>query len=58
MMPGDDWDDFYKSEGIIGITGNACFLDKVIAIDFKNRKFGVYKYGKLKTTANVNQLAN
>jgi hypothetical protein len=46
-MINDVWDDFYKSENIIGLTGNALFLDKVIAIDFKNKKFGVYKYGAL-----------
>jgi hypothetical protein len=44
MMPGNDWDDFYKQERIIGLTGNAYFLNNVIAIDFKHLKFGVYKY--------------
>jgi hypothetical protein len=44
MMKGNDWDDFYKQEKIIGITGNAYFLNNVVAIDFKHLKFGVYKY--------------
>jgi hypothetical protein len=44
MMPGNDWDDFYKQEKIIGLTGNAFFLNNVVAIDFKHLKFGVYKY--------------
>jgi len=44
MMPGNDWDDFYKQEKIVGLTGNAFFLNNVIAIDFKQLKFGVYKY--------------
>lgn len=44
MMPGNDWDDFYKQEKIIGITGNAFFLNNMIVIDFKHLKFGVYKY--------------
>ena len=48
MMPGNDWDDFYKSEGIIGVTGNALFLEKIIAIDFKSKKFGVCKFGSIK----------
>jgi hypothetical protein len=47
-MVNNVWDNFYKNENIIGLTGNALFLDKVIAIDFKNKKFGVYKYGALK----------
>ena len=37
MMGGNTWDDFYNSEKIIGITGNAFFLNNVIAIDFKNK---------------------
>jgi hypothetical protein len=44
MMPGNDWDDFYRQEKIIGITGNAYFLNNVVAIDFKHLKFGVYKH--------------
>jgi len=44
MMPGNDWDDFYKQEKIVGLTGNAFFLNNAVAIDFKQLKFGVYKY--------------
>jgi len=44
MMPGNDWDDFYKQEKIVGLTGNAFFLNNVVAIDFKHLKFGIYKY--------------
>lgn len=32
---------FYKEEEIWGITGNAYFLNNVIIIDYKNKRFGV-----------------
>jgi len=39
------WDDlysnFYKSEDIWGITGNAFFFNDIIIIDYKNNRFGV-----------------
>lgn len=44
MIPGNGLDDFYRQEKIIGLTGNAYFLNNVVAIDFKHLKFGVYKY--------------
>lgn len=37
-----DWDDFFKSENIWGLTGNALFFDNVVIIDYKNNRFGVY----------------
>lgn len=33
--------DFYKEEEIWGITGNAYFLNNVVIIDYKNKRFGV-----------------
>lgn len=33
--------DFYKEEGIWGITGNSFFLNNVVIIDYKNQRFGV-----------------
>jgi len=42
MMTGHVWDDFYQRENIIGLTGNAYFLNSIIAIDFKHLKFGIY----------------
>lgn len=33
--------DFYKEEGIWGITGNSYFLNNVVIIDYKNQRFGV-----------------
>ena len=32
---------FYKEEEIWGVTGNAYFLNNVVIIDYKNRRFGV-----------------
>jgi hypothetical protein len=32
---------FYKEEEIWGITGNAYFLNNVVIIDYKNKRFGV-----------------
>jgi hypothetical protein len=34
-------EDFYKDEEIWGITGNAYFLNNVVIIDYKNKRFGV-----------------
>jgi hypothetical protein len=34
-------DQFYNDENIWGITGNAYFLNNIIIIDYKNKKFGV-----------------
>ena len=36
----DDYD-FYKAENIWGLTGNAYFLNNVVIIDYKNKRFGV-----------------
>jgi hypothetical protein len=33
--------DFYKEEEIWGITGNAYFLNNVVIINYKNKRFGV-----------------
>lgn len=35
------WDDFYKSENIWGITGNAYFFNDVVIVDYKNKRFGI-----------------
>lgn len=35
------FDSFYKEERIWGITGNAYFLNNIIIIDYKNKRFGV-----------------
>jgi hypothetical protein len=35
------WNDFYKSENIWGVTGNALFFNDIIIIDYKNNRFGV-----------------
>ncbi len=35
------FDKFYEEESIWGITGNAYFLNNVIIIDYKNKRFGV-----------------
>lgn len=32
---------FFDDNGIFGFTGNVLFLDKILVIDFKNKKFGV-----------------
>jgi hypothetical protein len=32
---------FYKEEAIWGITGNAYFLNNIVIIDYKNKRFGV-----------------
>lgn len=37
------FEQFFKQEDILGIMGNAFFLDKEIIIDFKNKRFGVVK---------------
>lgn len=34
---------FFDDNGIFGFTGNVLFLDKILVIDFKNKKFGVLK---------------
>ncbi len=34
-------EDFYKEEKIFGITGNSYFLNNVVIIDYKNKRFGV-----------------
>ncbi|GAB3195876.1 hypothetical protein ABID22_001644 [Pontibacter aydingkolensis] len=41
LMP--NFNRFFKEERIIGLTGNALFLESVIAVDFKNGKFGILK---------------
>ena len=35
--------EFFEREKITGITGNAFFLNSVIAIDFKNARFGIMR---------------
>jgi len=35
------FDDFYLTENIWGITGNAFFFENVVIIDYKNNRFGV-----------------
>jgi hypothetical protein len=42
-MPGNNWDDMFTQERITGLTGNTYFFDNIIAIDFSNKKFGIYK---------------
>ncbi|MCJ7932763.1 MAG: hypothetical protein MUW56_03780 [Chryseobacterium sp.] len=34
---------FFDDNGIFGFTGNVLFLDKILIIDFKNKKFGILK---------------
>lgn len=41
MMP--NFKRFFKEEKIVGLTGNAFFLESVVAVDFKNEKFGILK---------------
>jgi hypothetical protein len=36
-----DFTDFFEEEKMMGITGNAYFLNSTIAVDFKNGRFGV-----------------
>ncbi len=36
-----DNETFYKNEDIWGITGNAYFLNNIVIIDYKNKRFGV-----------------
>jgi hypothetical protein len=33
--------EFFKQQNIWGITGNAYFLNKIVIIDYKNRRFGI-----------------
>ena len=35
------YDKFYDEENIWGVTGNAYFLNNVVIIDYKNKRFGV-----------------
>jgi len=35
------WDNFYKSEKMWGLTGNAYFFNNLIIIDYKNNRIGV-----------------
>lgn len=35
------WDYFFTSHNIWGLTGNVFFLNDVVVLDFKNQKFGV-----------------
>lgn len=41
LLNNSDFDNFYKEEGVLGLTGNAYFLSNVVVIDFKNKRFGV-----------------
>ena len=41
MMTLKDYLEMFKQEKISGTTGNAYFLNNVIALDFKNAKFGI-----------------
>ncbi len=38
---------FYKREKIIGLMGNLLFYNKILIIDFKNKKFGLINEGQL-----------
>jgi hypothetical protein len=35
------FDRFYDEEKIWGITGNAYFINNIVIIDYKNKRFGV-----------------
>ena len=39
--PREDFAQFFKEEGILGITGNVYFSDYTIIIDYKNQQFGI-----------------
>ncbi|PRY10333.1 hypothetical protein CLV24_11462 [Pontibacter ummariensis] len=41
LLNNTNFDNFYKQEGIVGLIGNAYFLDNVVVVDFKNKRFGV-----------------
>jgi hypothetical protein len=34
---------FSSNERYVGIVGNALFLDKVIILDYKNQRFGIFE---------------
>ncbi|MDX5482474.1 MAG: hypothetical protein LPK07_12400, partial [Hymenobacteraceae bacterium] len=36
-----DFDNFYQKEGIVGLSGNAYFVNNVVVVDFRNKRFGV-----------------
>ena len=38
--------DYFKEIGLTGLTGNAYFLNNVVLIDYKNKRFGVMKPGR------------
>ena len=38
-----NYTDFFKGEKITGLVGNAYFFETTIAIDFKNKRFGISK---------------
>lgn len=42
----EDYKTFFKRENILGIMGNAFFLDRTIIIDYKNERFGIVKSDK------------
>ena len=41
--PREDFQQFFSKENIMGITGNAYFLNAVIIVDYRNKRFGVVK---------------
>ncbi len=43
--------EFYKNLGILGIMGNRMFYDKIVIIDFKRQKFGVFDKDNSRFTA-------
>jgi len=43
----DPYYNFYKREKIIGLMGNLLFYNKILIIDFKNKKFGLINEGQL-----------
>lgn len=43
MNPRKDFEEFFQQEQIMGITGNAYFLNETVVFDFKNKKFGILK---------------
>ena len=46
--PRSDFGQWCQEEGILGLTGNAYFWNDMIAIDFKDKRFGIIRIGKKK----------
>ncbi len=43
LSPRKDMAEFFRQEQVMGITGNAYFLNETIAIDFKHARFGILR---------------